>query len=133
MKNLFLATLLLFTTITGNCALWMVCNGSQAYIYEVGSDGTMVTGSVVAAGPCAGGQWAIPLGIAPSGGCNELPCNASTSQQLHDYVVVDSEVELTRQELVTIQKLTDISSGATIILDPSILGEELTAFLMEYL
>jgi hypothetical protein len=48
-------------------------------------------------------------------------------------VVVDSEVELTRQELVTIQKLTDISSGATIILDPSILGEELTAFLMEYL
>tara|TARA_R110002050_G_scaffold244268_1_gene380867 strand:- start:24448 stop:24858 length:411 start_codon:yes stop_codon:yes gene_type:complete len=132
MKKVFIILFAIFASITSDAALWMYCNGNQAFVYNVDAHGNIDYSTAQSAGGCAGGRWAIPLGLASPTepfGCGTLPCNEIISLQLRENVTLGEFVTLSEEEKLELKVQTDASTGAKLILDPMILGVQFTNYM----
>jgi hypothetical protein len=136
MKTVLIILFVIFANTTTNAALWIYCNGSQAYIYDVDDEGNIDYSTAQSTGGCAGDGWAIPLGVAnPTEpyGCGTLPCNEIISLQLRENVTFGEFVSLSEEEKSQLKEYTKSSSGAKLILDPNILGPQPTNYIQSLL
>lgn len=126
MKNLLIVLILAFASMNCNASVWLVCKGGQAYYMLTNPDGSFA--GVTTAGGCSG-SWAAQILAAPpsgEGSCEFLPCNESVSHNLKENVDL-SNLGAVNQELEDdLMEIIEVATGAVMILDPAILGPELT-------
>ena len=126
MKNLLIVLVLAFASINSYADVWLVCKGGQAYYMLTNSDGSFA--GATTAGACNGWWAAQILAAPPSGGgsCEFLPCNESVSLSLKENVDLSKLGPVNQQLKDDLMEIIGNATDAVMILDPEILGPELT-------
>lgn len=129
MKKLILLTTIIITSLASHAGLWISCQSGVCTTFEVNSNGVIDYSTVQVIGGCTG-QWVGQLTVAPPNTCgNPLPCDEAVSLKIKEnYVIEGPTIDLPKGQLLELQKLVTqtLEMGSQIILDPTILGEDLS-------